>query len=109
MFRNKRIEELEAVTEHLQKRLDNLRDSVQEPSDELRSFIRKCVWESMQSWLNSGHRSIVTLLNGKRVETKYIRNQINELTEKKRDLELVLERVNEELEKCGEELDAARD
>ena len=58
----------------------------------------------MQSWLNSGHQSIVTMINDKKVTTQYIRDEVRELNEKKIDLELALERVNETLNKYkGEE------
>ena len=93
------IDEINAKIEHLEERLDNFRDKMQEPSDELKSYIRKTVWESMQSWLNSGHQNMVTTINGQFIETKLLRDKTRELQDKKRDLELVLERINETLEK----------
>ena len=109
VYRKRKIEELEAKTDHLHERLDNLRDSVQElrdsvqePSDDLKDYIRQCVWESMQSWVNSGHQNIITMLEGKVVETRYVRDELAELNKKKRDLESVLEHVNKVLAKCRE-------
>ena len=99
------MDELDAKVEHLEERLDNLRDKIQEPSDELKSYIRKCVWESMQSWVDAGHQNVISTLNGQVVETKFIRNKVRELRDKRCSLELVLERIDEELEKFQGDLD----
>lgn len=93
------IDEINAKIEHLEERLDNFRDKMQEPSDELKSYIRKTVWESMQSWLNNVHENAVTTLNGQLVETRLVRDKVRELQDKRCELELALERINEVLEK----------
>ena len=97
-----RIDDLDKTVALYMDKVEKLEETKREFDDALKCYIRKCVWESMQSWLNSGHQNIVSFLDGKRVETKYVRDEIAELNKKKRDLELVLERVDDELEKVGE-------
>lgn len=100
-----RIDDLDKTVAYYMDKVEKLEESQRDFNEEIKGYIRKCVWESMQSWLNAEHRNIVTTLDGKIVETKYVRDQITELNEKKRALELVLERVDEELEKVKGDFD----
>lgn len=101
---NERIDDLDKTVAYYMDKIEKLEESHREFDNEVKDYIRKCVWESMQSWLNSSHRSVVTMINDKKVTTQYIRDEVRELNEKKIDLELTLERVNETLNKYkGEE------
>lgn len=91
-----RIDDLDKTVAYYMDKVEKLEESQRE----IKEYIKKCVWESMQSWLSSGHRNIVTMVNDKVVTTQYIRDEVRELNEKKIDLELTLERVNETLNKC---------
>lgn len=91
-----RIDDLDKTVAYYMDRVEKLEESQRE----IKEYIKKCVWESMQSWLNSGHQNIVTMINDKKVTTQFIRDEVRELNEKKIDLELTLERVNETLNKC---------
>lgn len=53
----------------------------------------------MQSWINSGHQNIITKINDKIITTEFVRDEVRELKDKKIDLELALEQVNETLKK----------
>ena len=98
------IEDLDKTVACYMGKVEKLEKSQREFDEEIKGYIRKCVWESMQSWLNSGHQNIITMINDKVVTTQYIRDEVRELNEKKIDLELTLERVNETLGKYkGEE------
>lgn len=91
-----RIDDLDKTVAYYMDRVEKLEESQRE----IKEYIKKCVWESMQSWLNSGHQNIVTMINDKKVTTQFIRDEVRELNEKKIDLELTLERVNKTLNKC---------
>lgn len=99
-----RIDDLDKTVAHYMDKVEKLEKSQREFDEETKDYIRKCVWESMQSWINSRHQNIVTMVNDKVVTTQFIRDEVRELNDKKIDLELTLERVNETLNKCkGEE------
>lgn len=91
-----RIDDLDKTVARYMDKVEKLEESQRE----IKEYIKKCVWESMQSWLNSGHQDIITMINDKVVTTQFIRDEVRELNEKKIDLELTLERVNETLNKC---------
>jgi hypothetical protein len=99
------IDDLDKTVVYYMDKVEKLEKSQREFDKETKDYIRKCVWESMQSWLNSGHQNIVTMINDEVVTTQYIRDEVKELNEKKIDLELTLERVNETLNKCKGEDD----
>lgn len=99
------IDEINAKIEHLEELLDSLRDNMQEPSDELKSYIRKTVWESMQSWLNGAHENVVTTLNGQLVETRLVKDKVKKLRDKRYELEQTLELIDRTLEKYHGEAD----
>lgn len=103
-----RIDDLDKTVAHYMGKVEKLEKTQREFDKETKDYIRKCVWESMQSWLNSGHQSIVTMINDKVVTTQFIRDEVRELNEKKIDLELTLERVNETLDKYKGENDGNR-
>lgn len=94
------IDDLDKTVAHYMDKVEKLEKTQREFDKETKDYIRKCVWESMQSWINSGHQNIVTTINDKVVTTELIRDEIKELNDKKIDLELTLERVNETLDKC---------
>ena len=95
-----RIEDLDETVALYMGKVEKLEKSQEEFDKETKSYIRQCVWESMQSWVNSGHQNIITKINDKIITTEFIRNEVKELNEKRCDLELTLERVNETLAKC---------
>jgi hypothetical protein len=99
------IEDLDKTVAHYMGKVEKLEKTQREFDKETKDYIRKCVWESMQSWVNSGHQNIITMINDKVVTTQFIRDEVRELNEKKIDLELALERVNEALNKCKGEND----
>lgn len=45
-------------------KVEKLEKSQREFNKETKDYIRKCVWESMQSWVNSGHQNIITKIIG---------------------------------------------
>ena len=94
------VDDLDKTVAYYMDKVEKLEESQREFDKETKDYIRKCVWESMQSWLNSGHQNIITMINDKVVTTQYIRDEVRELNEKKIDLELTLKRVNETLNKC---------
>lgn len=94
-----RIDDLDKTVAYYMDKVEKLEKTQREFDKETKDYIRKCVWDSMQSWLNSGHQDIITMLNDKVVTTELIRDEVGELNEKKIDLELTLERVNKTLNK----------
>lgn len=99
-----RIDDLDKTVAYYMDKVEKLEKIQREFDKETKDYIRKCVWESLQSWLNSGHQKIITMINDNVVTTELIRDEMRELNDKKIDLELTLERVNEILDKCkGEE------
>ena len=94
------VEDLDKTLANYMYKVEKLEKTQREFDKEMKDYIRRCVWESMQSWVNSGHQYIITKINDKIITTEFIRNEVKELNDKKLDLELVLERVNETLEKC---------
>ena len=102
------IEDLDKTVAHYMGKVEKLEKTQREFDKETKDYIRKCVWESMQSWVNSGHQNIITKINDKIITTEFIRDEVRELNDKKIDLELTLERVNETLNKCKGENDGNR-
>lgn len=100
------IEDLDKTVAHCMGKVEKLEKTQREFDKETKDYIRKCVWGSMQSWLNSGHQNIITMINDKVVTTQFVRDEVKELNKKKIDLELTLERVNETLNKCKGDSDA---
>lgn len=94
------VEDLDETLAYYMGKVEKLEKSQREFDKETKDYIRKCVWESMQSWVNSGHQNIITKINDKIITTEFVRDEVKELKEKKIDLELALERVNEALKKC---------
>ena len=95
-----RIEDLDKTVAYYMDKVEKLEESQLEFDKEMKDYIRKCVWESIQSWVNSGHQYMITKINDKIITTELIRDEVRELKDKQLDLELTLERVNETLEKC---------
>jgi len=95
-----RIEDLDETVAHYMDKVEKLEESQRDFDKEMKDYIRKCVWESMQGWVNSGHQNIITKINDEIITTEFVRDKVRELNDKKLDLELTLERVNETLEKC---------
>ena len=93
------IEDLDKIVACYMGKVEKLEKSQREFNKETKDYIRKCVWESMQSWVNSGHQNIITKINDKIITTEFVRDEVRELKDKKIDLELALEQVNETLKK----------
>ena len=85
---------------------EELERPYQEPSDELKQYIRQCVYKALDNWVFNKHHEVVTTLDGKRIETKYVNDARRELQAKKLDLERILEYVDGELDKYKGENDA---
>jgi hypothetical protein len=94
------VEDLDKTLAYYMGKVEKLEKTQREFDKETKDYIRQCVWESMQSWVNSGHQNIITKINDKIITTEFVRDEVKELKEKKIDLELALERVNETLKKC---------
>lgn len=93
------VEDLDKTVAYYMGKVEKLEKSQREFNKETKDYIRKCVWESMQSWVNSGHQNIITKINDKIITTEFVRDEVRELKDKKIDLELALEQVNETLKK----------
>ena len=93
------IDDLDKTLAYYMAKVEKLEKSQREFNKETKDYIRKCVWESMQSWVNSGHQNIITKINDKIITTEFVRDEVRELKDKKIDLELALKQVNETLKK----------
>lgn len=93
------VEDLDKTLACYMDKVEKLEKSQREFDKEAKDYIRKCVWESMQSWVNSGHQNIITKINDKIITTEFVRDEVRELKDKKIDLELALAQVNETLKK----------
>lgn len=93
------IEDLDKTVAYYMGKVEKLEKSQREFDKETKDYIRRCVWESMQSWVNSGHQNIITKINDKIITTEFVRDEVRELKDKKIDLELALKQVNDTLKK----------
>lgn len=95
-----RIEDLDKTVAYYMEKVEKLEKSQREFDKETKDYIRKCMWESLYSWVNSEHQEIVTRINDEIITTELVIDKVRELNDKKCELELTLERVNETLEEC---------
>ena len=73
------VDGLDKTVAYYMDKVEKLEKSQREFDKETKDYIRKCVWESMQSWINSGHQNIITKINDKIITTEFIRDEVREL------------------------------
>ena len=112
MFGRTRYENLLKIMQDIEDRVSMLEEKQKilveaynpETNDELKRYVRQCVYGALDNWVSNRHDEVVTTLDGKKIETKYVNDARRELQAKKLDLERILEYVEGELDKYkGEE------